>query len=416
MNNLLFTMIINKKIKLRFFLFLFFLLLFGNANLNINKSSGEESIGGYSVMDDLMPVPLFLSKYFQHYDEILTKVIESHNFNGNVLIAKHGIIIYNKSFGYSDFNDNSELADSTIFQIASIGKTITASAVLLLKQEGLLELNDYVVKHIPEFPYPNITVRHLLNHTSGLQNYMWLIENRWNKEEKPDNEDVLDLFNRHTLPLNFHPGSRFDYSNTGYAFLALVVERVSGESFADFIENNIFEPLNMQYSFVRTQSRINEEQNLAFGHRRFRNTHIRIPENYIDGVVGDKGIYSSAVDLFKWDQALYKNSIINEELTEQAFDYAVLNNSRTVNYGYGWRLKTFMDKKVAYHPGRWSGYRTFFKRFIEDNTTIIVLNNTNKNINRLVEEIQLTVFYNEMDKYANMKDSENLTKTDKVKN
>ncbi len=384
----------------RYAFMLFLLFVLGSLSLNDKKSHDEQGVGGYSAMEEIDIIPVFFGDEFSYFDDRITSLLESRNFNGNVLIARHGIVYYNRSFGYANFRSETPLNDTTAFQVASIGKTFTASAVLLLYHRGLLELDDYVVKHISEFPYPKITIRHLLTHTSGLQNYMWLIENRWRSTSFPTNEDMLNLFIQHTLPVNFQPGQRFDYSNTGYAFLALLIERVSGKSYSEFIQNEIFDPVGMRHSFANDLGNPVEFENKAYGYRRFRNSYIRIPHNYIDGVLGDKGIYSTVIDLYKWDRALYNNSLLPEHLRRKAFDYARLNNNRTVNYGLGWRLQTFLDKKVVHHPGRWNGYRTSFKRYIDDQTTIIVLSNTNRDVMRLVDELQLIVFHDEVKQYT----------------
>ncbi len=376
----------------RYILLFVVFIIFGSSDLNVTKSVHEQGVGGYSGLEDLNLVPVVFGDQIRYYDETVTSILEKNNFNGNVLIARYGLIIYNRSFGYGDFTGKTPLNDSTVFQVASISKTFTAAAVLLLHHRGLLHIDDPVVRHIPEFPYHGITIRHLLTHTSGLQNYMWLIENRWQRKTMPANEDLLNLFVRYTLPVNFQPGQRFAYSNTGYVFLALLIERVSGKSYAGFIEQEIFEPLKMNHSFVKDLHNPAVIENIAYGYRRFRNSYIRIPHNYIDGVLGDKGIYSSVIDLYKWDQALYDNSLLPESLKYKAFEYARLNNNRTVSYGLGWRLQTFHNRKVVHHPGRWNGYRTSFNRFIDDHTTIILLNNTNRDITYLVEELKLVLF------------------------
>ncbi len=376
------------------------ILISGVLNLNQTNNYDKQSVGGYSAINNEQIVPLSLGADIRLYNNAITKLLENHNFNGNVLVARYGIVLYKRSFGYGDFANNTSLNDSTAFQVASISKTFTATAILLLQHRGLLDLDDRVSEHIPEFPYEKITIRHLLNHTSGLQNYMWLIENRWNKERKPTNEDVLEMFVKYNQPVNFQPGHRFEYSNTGYAFLALVVERITGNSFAQFLEQNIFEPLEMNNTFVNDVYNSANIENLAHGYRRFRSSYLRIPHNYIDGVVGDKGVYSSTVDLLKWDNALYKNTLMPENLMNKAYEYSKLNNGREINYGLGWRLQTFLDRKVVYHPGRWNGYRTSFRRFIDDNATIIVLNNTNRNITHLVRELQSIVFHDENQNYT----------------
>lgn len=389
----------------RYFILFILVFLLGSSNLNIQDDNDKHSIGGFRAMGGVFVTPVFSEEEINHYNNNITTLLKNNGFNGNVFVARYGTVLYNGSLGYKDFKNKKSLNDSTVFQVASIGKTFTAAAVLLLEYNNQLEIDDPVISHIPEFPYDNVTIRHLLNHTAGLQNYMWMIEHKWQSKKMPTNEDMLNLFVKHDNPLNFRPGHRFSYSNTGYAFLALLVERVSGISFAKFIEKQIFKPLNMNSSFVKDLHNPREVENVAYGYRRFGNTYRHIPDNYLDGILGDKGIYSSAGDLYKWDQALYSNRLLPQDVLTKAFEYGRLNNDRTVNYGLGWRLQTFLDRKVVHHPGRWHGFRTSFKRFVDDNATIIVLNNTNKNISRLLEELQNIVFHNEIREYTAKKNT-----------
>jgi CubicO group peptidase (beta-lactamase class C family) len=305
------------------------------------------------------------------------------------------VLIYERSFGFSHFNKAEPMNLETTFQLASISKTFTGTAILLLQKEGLLDVDDNVKEHIPEFPYDNITIRHLLTHTSGLQNYMWLVERNWRRSGKPNNEDVLKLFVNHRRPLNFSPGHRFEYSNTGFVFLALLIERVSGMSYAEYVHQHIFEPLEMTRSFVYDLHNPVEIDNRAYGFRQWRGSHIIIPDDNLDGPLGDKGIFSTVGDLFKWDQALYRSSLLPSDVWKQAFEHGRLNNDSTINYGFGWRLQNYLDKKIVHHPGRWHGFRTSFKRFIDDHTTLILLSNNNRNIAGVIEGIQDILYFEE---------------------
>ncbi len=359
----------------------------GNYFFNPTPIQSSSHAGYYSMF--------YSEEEIEYLDNRITRLLIEQNFNGNVLIARYGSLIYERSFGFSHFNKVEPMNIETTFQLASITKTFTGTAILLLQQEGLLNVNDTVKKHIPEFPYDNITIRHLLTHTSGLQNYMWLVERHWRSNSKPNNEDVLRLFVNHRRPLNFSPGQRFEYSNTGFVFLALIIERTSGMSYAEYIHTHIFEPLNMNRSFVYDLHNPNEIENRAYGFRQWRGRHIIIPDDNLDGPLGDKGIFSTVGDLFKWDQALYRSALLPAESWSQAFEHGRLNNDSTVNYGFGWRLQNYLDKKIVHHPGRWHGFRTSFKRFIDDHTTLILLSNNNQNIAHIIEGIQDILYYDE---------------------
>ncbi len=346
---------------------------------------------------DTLP-PAFSDDELFFFQDTLTSLLLRQQFNGAVLLAHNGTVIFNRSFGFADFRNHTPLTPDTPFQLASISKTFTAAAVLLLQEEGKLHIDDAAQKHIPEFPYPEITIRMLLTHTSGLQNYMWLVEHFWRQPVKPTNEDVLQLFLRHPRPLDFRPGTRFAYSNTGYAFLGLLIERVSGQSYASFMEQHIFAPLEMNNTFAYDlHGHQPPRTDRAYGFRRWGRGHIIIPDVDHDGILGDKGIYSNIGDLYLWDRAISQGLLLSEAVWEQVFEYTRLSNDRPVRYGMGWRLQTYMGKQVVHHPGRWNGFRTSFKRFVEDDATLIVLSNNNRDVTRLVNSLQGILFYLDVD-------------------
>lgn len=339
---------------------------------------------------------VFSEEDLQHFDDEITSLLLQRRFNGHIFVARHGTILYNRSFGFSDFRNGTPVSYETPFQLASITKTFTATAVLLLHQEEKLHIDSLVLNYIPEFPYSNITVRHLLNHTSGLQNYMWVMERFWKNSRMPNNEDMLKTFIRQRRPLDFRPGTRWAYSNTGYAILGLLIERVSGQSYPDFLRERIFEPLEMHNTFAYDVHNEPKPEIRAYGFRPSRGRFVHVPDVSHDGVMGDKGIFSTAADLYKWDQAIYRNELLAPDLWEHAFEKAQLQNDSTVNYGLGWRLQTFLDHRIVHHPGRWNGFRTSFKRFIDDGATLIILANNNMDIASLVDNMQKIIFHKEL--------------------
>lgn len=347
------------------------------------------------------------------YQDTITQLLLEHRFNGAVLMAKQGTVLFSRSFGFANFRDHTPLTPETPFQLASISKTFTAAAILLLQQDGKLHIDDKVEEHIPQFPYPEISIRHLLNHTSGIQNYMWLVERYWDKNTRPTNEDVLDLFLHHQHHLDFWPGTRFAYSNTGYAFLALVIERVTDMPYAYFIQENIFDPLGMENSFVydpNNPAYVTDDR--AYGFRRWGRHRLLIPDVDHDGVMGDKGIYSNIYDLYTWDRTINEERLLPDTIWDKAFEHTRLRNNRTVRYGMGWRLKSYMGSKVVHHPGRWNGFRTTLKRFAEQDATLIILNNTSRNIIYLAERLQNILFREERDALHARKEQEDDPKTE----
>lgn len=324
-------------------------------------------------------------------DSFLEKHHKRINFQGNVLVSYKGDLLYNKSFGYSNPEKKTPLTDQHVFQLASVTKQFTAMGIMILKERGLLSYSDTVTQYINKFPYPGITIRMLLNHTSGLPNYMWLLENYWHKKRTPYNDDVIKLLNKHQLHLYFKPGTRFSYSNTGYVMLASVIEAVSHMRYDKFMEKNIFSPLNMENSYVSSTAYRNNRRPHLNGYRRWGRHFRSIPPTINDGTVGDKGIYSNITDLYKWDKALYENQLISKKTKMEAYEPLELKNGNHYPYGFGFRLKKSHDKRMVYHYGKWNGFRTGIIRFIEDTSTIIILNHTNRpqnsSITRNVEKI-----------------------------
>ncbi len=314
---------------------------------------------------------------------------KKYNFHGNVLVGHKGHVIYKKAFGYANPKTRTELNEDAVFQLASVSKQFTAAAVMILQQRNLLSYDDTIQKYIPEFPYEGITIKMLLNHTSGLPNYMWLLEHKWDKKRIPYNDDVVKLMAEHKLHLNFQPGTRFSYSNTGYVILASIIERVSGTNYKKFLEGNIFKPLKMNHTFVYSPAIHNKPEKKVSGYKSWGRGYRSIPNTVNDGPVGDKGIYSTINDLYKWDQALYGNELISRDNKKRAFNRLTLKNGYHYPYGFGFRLKTMDSSKVVYHYGKWNGFRTGMVRFVEDTNTVVVLNHTNRpGISKITKNIE----------------------------
>ncbi len=389
-----FSHILSTFPSLRSTLFIVLFLLIGNYHQAVEKQSDSQaSENDISFM--YAPRVEFNDEYVQYIESKLDNLLKRRGFNGSVMIAHGGEAVYNKSFGYSKFSDRTEFApENNIFQLASVGKQFTAFAILILYEQGLINLDDRVADYIEDFPYPDINVRHMLNHTSGLQNYFYLIDNYWEKDYLPVHQDMLDLINAKSLPLNFTPGRRFSYSNTGYAFLAMLVEKISGQSFASFVQENIFDPLNMKNSFVFHPSldlkNLSVHSNFVPGHERAGRWLREIPVDFNDGITGDKGIFSCTSDLLKWDNALENSKLVKETTRQMAFETGKLKNGYRTNYGFGFRIKTSRDQNIIYHNGWWKGFRTAYVR-LPDNTLIVILNNTTSSISGLDNQIRKIV-------------------------
>ena len=251
-----------KYLKIFSLLSLLFIVVVISASIHLDlfgaATSNKEEVVSNSAKKEIEKI--FYQEKALKIDSIMQVKAQKYYFNGNVLVAYKGSCIYNESFGYADMLRRRELEKDDIFQLASVSKQFTAMAIMILKEQNKLNYDDAVTKYIPEFPYPRITIRMLLNHTSGLPNYMWLVEHHWKGSNAPYNEDIVKMMAEHKLLLYFTPGSRWDYSNTGYITLASIVERVTNEKFADFMYENTFEPLKMNNSFVYSSSLSNAKK------------------------------------------------------------------------------------------------------------------------------------------------------------
>lgn len=296
-----------------------------------------------------------------------------NGFNGSVLIGIKGKIIYERYYGFANREQGMWLAPNTASQLASTSKTFTGAAVLYLHQRNYLRIDDPVTTYIPEFPYPAVTVRMLLNHRSGLPDYLhWAGKYLKSDRRLITYHDVVDLLARHQPKLAFKSNTRFAYSNTNYVMLAAIIEKVTEMPYAEFMSKYIFQPLGLEHTFVSGGEGTLPQQ----AARSYRFDWRRDEEMFADGVQGDKGIYSTVRDMYRWDQSFYQNKILDNETLELAYGPCSFEHPGIKNYGLGWRMLCFPSgNKVIYHNGWWHGNNTAFYRFIKENMTFIVLGN-----------------------------------------
>ena len=313
-------------------------------------------------------------------DSTFERFNKRHDFHGSVLVAKNGKVVFKEHYGYADFRNKTKIDDGSLFQLASVSKQFTAAAVLILKERGELSLDDKVTDFYPDFPYEQATIRHLLNHTSGLPKYFWLAEHKWEKEEAPTNGEMMALLAEHRLDPFFRPGANFDYSNTGYFVLSAIVEKISGKEFGEFLHDEIFRPLNMKQTFVYRFGQDSIRDGQLSGYRLYRRRwHAAIPGTVNDAVVGDKNVYSTTEDLFKWVQGLNSGKLISESSLEEMYSKGSTRYNRKVPYGFGFRIKEDQDEKVIYHNGRWNGFSTSLIQYPEEDLVVITLEHSNYN-------------------------------------
>jgi CubicO group peptidase (beta-lactamase class C family) len=284
-----------------------------------------------------------------------------------VLVVQDGKPALIRTYGLADIDEGLAVRPETNFRLASLTKQFTATCIMMLVERGELELDATLPEVFDDFPdYGSaITVRNLLQHTSGLIDYEDLIPEDF--AGQVSDQDAL----RSMYEVNetyFEPGTEYRYSNTAYAMLAVLIEKISGTSFADFLEQNIFEPLGMDNT-VAYQNGISTVSNRAFGYTVENGEVSFSDQSTTSAVLGDGGIYTSVLDYFKWDQALYTDKLLPQSVLDQMW---VANLG---DYGFGWRVDTVDDRRRLHHDGSTSGFRNYIIRYPDDRMTVLVLSN-----------------------------------------
>jgi len=312
-----------------------------------------------------------LNQYNKALSEYFQKELLSKGFSGNILVAKDGQVIYEACQGFCDRKTKDSMEEQSPLHIASTSKTFTAMATLQLVQQGRLSLEDSIQKFFPGMPYHGVTVQMLLNHRSGLPNYLYFLD----PVSKPDgatftNADVIDYMVKEQPGMNYQPGRRFSYCNTNYVLLASIIEKITGEYFPSYMQHTFFEPLGMKHTFICTQA---NQDCMVPSHR--ANGALWQNDKF-EGTYGDKNVYSTTHDLLRWDQALYHDIVLNQDVLQQAWTPYSNERPSVHNYGLGWRLLMLPNgKKVIYHNGRWHGFNSAFARLTDEKVTIIILGN-----------------------------------------
>jgi len=325
--------------------------------------------------------PPLSKEEFRHYFTASRHFFDSlfmRGFNGSILVAKDGQVIYERYSGFTVPRKHKDsISEHTPFHLASVSKTFTAMAVLRLWEEGKLDIHDEVAKYLPGFP-AGVTIKNLLSQRSGLLNYVhFMDQSGWDKRKFLTNADLLQYIVTHKEQAQRAlPGRHFEYSNTNYAMLALVVEKVSGQSYHEFVTKNFFEPLKMEDTYVFNLS------DTARAMKSYRISGRPYPLEYLDGVYGDKNIYSTTHDLLKWDMALRSGMLFKKNTLDSAYQPYSFEKPGKKNYGLGWRMLLIPNgKKLIYHNGWWHGNRTVFIRMIDEGAVIITLcNNDNRRV------------------------------------
>ena len=353
-------------------------------------------------MKILFLILLFISSnLFSQQKRLDSLFAAQKDFSGVVLIAENGKPIYQKAFGYREFENQIPLQTSDIFELASVSKQFTAMIIMMLKEKGMLNYEDSVSKYL-EIPYKGITLRNLLTHTSGLPDYQDIMDKYWDKTKVAGNPDCIEYLNKYAPPKHFEPGEKYEYSNTGYMLLASIAEKASGKDFIEMCRKWIFKKLKMRSTDIRTLEEKKATKNFALGHIYVeeRNKWVRADSfpssNYTIWLGNRKGpgrISSTAADLLKWDQALYTEKLIKQSILQDAFSPMKLNDNSLSDYGFGWSLRTdSVLGKVVSHTGDNPGYKTQIIRYIDKKKTIILLNNNaHGNFNSIIKQLEAVI-------------------------
>jgi CubicO group peptidase (beta-lactamase class C family) len=335
------------------------------------SETAEDSLQFYPATPVAMDKGEFRN-YYRAVSNFFNNNLVDRGFNGSILIAKNGVVIYEKYVGFNDLRKKDSLTDTSNLHIASTSKPFTAMAILRMVDAGKISLDDTLNKFFPDFPYPGVTVKMLLNHRSGIPNYVYFMSDKkkWDPTQYVTNNDVLNFLYTEKPNKSSSPDTRFSYSNTNYVLLAMIVEKVSGIPFPEYMKKDLFDPLQMKHTYVFTLA------DTLRATPSFNHDGSFWQNDFLEGTYGDKNVYSTPRDLLKWDQALYSGQLLRQPLLDSAFLPYSQERPSVHNYGLGWRLQILPNgKKIIYHFGRWHGFNAAFARLTDEKATIIILGN-----------------------------------------
>ena len=294
----------------------------------------------------------------------------------SVVVVRNGRVVLERTFGLADLEAATRATSATNYRLASITKQFTATAVMLLAGEGRLSYDDPVARYLPSLPVHarGVTIRHLLNHTSGIWDYEDFVPDSQTYQVK--DRDALALLAR-ADSLYFPSGSAYRYSNTGYALLALVVEEVLGMPFARFLDARIFRPLGMRGS-VAFEEGVSTVPQRAYGYSRDSTGWRRTDQSNTSAVLGDGGVYTSVDDIVRWDRALERHTLVSAADQQLAWTPATLANGRPTEYGIGWFVRREDGRLRVWHTGTTRGFRNAILRYPDERLTVVVLTNRNE--------------------------------------
>jgi len=358
---------------------------------------GAAICAGVLFLTVIIGTTVFCQTIPQHLDSLFKSLYNYNHLNGNVLVAEKGKVIYEQSFGYADIKNKLPNNVRSDFTLGSVSKTLTSTAILQLKEKGQLQLDDPLIKYFPDFPYGEITIRHLLSHTSGLPDYdLYKDEMERDANKIFTNKDILPSLKSWKEPLHFKPGDKWQYVNTNFCLLALLVEKLSGLEFQSYMRKYIFMPAQMENTYFQAgpQNKGNGNRTINYEYPWLFSTEMEpadsIKRNHwrsysASGFVGQGNIMTTTRDLLRFDEALYSGALLSPSTLEEAFTPSKLNNGENTkaengtgksSYGLGWFI--FEDTtlgKIVWHSGGVPGGLSIFLRNISKKQTVIAFDN-----------------------------------------
>ena len=313
-----------------------------------------------------------ISKAASKIDRVVNEQMHANKIPGmSLAVLRKGKIVLLKSYGLANVEHQVPVKPETIFQSGSMGKQFTAATVMILAQENKLSLDDRISKYFPDLPatWKDITVWHLLTHTSGLGDYPPEIDLKRDYTE----DELLAAFKK--APLDFEPGTSWNYSNSGYVTLGILIGKITGKFYGDFVKERLFQPLDMTTAQIISEADI--VPNRSAGYRlvkgELKNQEWVSPST---NSTADGSYYVSILDLAKWDAALYTDRPLTQSSRDKIWTPAKLRAGSTKDYGFGWHLGNYHGHRLAFHGGAWQGFKTFIIRFLDTELTIIFLANS----------------------------------------
>ena len=327
-------------------------------------------------------------------DAILAAYNSNKNPGASVLVYKNDKILFQKGYGVKSIEGSEKISPTTNFRLASLTKQFTAMSVLLLVKNKKITLEDPLSKYFSSFPAygKKIKIKHLLTHTSGLLDYEDLLPK--NQVEQLHDTNCLQLMYL-ADSLYFPAGTKYKYSNTGYAILSLIVERVSGQSFANFLNDNIFKPLEMKNTLAFEEGK-SIVTNRAYGNSFVNEAWKETDQSLTSAVLGDGGIYTNTLDMTKWVKALWDYKLLPPAMQKEAWSRKKVENGTLINYGYGWEVEDYNNKTHPHHNGSSIGFRNHILLFPEEKLMVILLTNRNEGT-PIIEAKQIADLYLEND-------------------